>query len=107
MTISCKVLVVCENNWDESPLLTPPVLVFEILSPTSTHKDRVIKYQLYENAGVKYYCIVDPENRSVEVYEPGDNKYMKPGDFQEGKVRFDLGECTIEFDFGKIFPPPG
>jgi Uma2 family endonuclease len=57
------VLVVCEENIesiDGEKLLIPPVLVFEILTPSTARKDRVLKYQLYEKAGVKYYFIVAP-----------------------------------------------
>jgi Uma2 family endonuclease len=46
------------ENIGEDKLEKVPALVFEVLSPATSHKDRVIKYQLYEEAGVKYYCIV-------------------------------------------------
>jgi Uma2 family endonuclease len=84
-------------------LMIPPVLLFEILSPSTARKDRVLKYQLYENAGAKYYCIVDPENRSAEVFVLGNRKYNALGDLQGGKVTFDLGPCIIVFDFEKLF----
>ncbi|MCK4762049.1 MAG: Uma2 family endonuclease [Candidatus Aminicenantes bacterium] len=101
------VLVVCGDNLDETKLSITPVLVFEILSPSTHRKDRVVKYRLYENAGVKYYCIVDPETRSADVFQlkSGDKekKYREEGDFREGKMVFDLGSCSTAFDFGKIF----
>jgi Uma2 family endonuclease len=79
--------------------------VFEVLSPSTSRKDRIIKYQLYEEAGVKYYCIVDPETKSAAVFslQNQKEKYREQGDFKEGKMRFDLGPCAIEFDFGKVF----
>ncbi len=45
-----------------------PVFVAEILSPSTHKKDRTIKKSLYERIGVKEYWIVDPRNKSVEVY---------------------------------------
>jgi hypothetical protein len=33
----------------------------------------------------------------------GDKKYEDLGEFQEGKIVFDLGPCIITFDFGEIF----
>ncbi len=106
--IQPDVLVVCDENWEETPLTSPPVLVFEILSPSIARKDRVLKYQLYELAGVTYYCIVDPENRSADVFKLGNekNKYRELGGFKDGKITFDLGPCSIAFDFGKIFNIP-
>lgn len=100
------VLVVCGEieKIKGNKLLVPPVLVFEILSPSTVKKDRGLKYRLYRAAGVKYYCMVDPETRSADVFElRGADKYIEKEDFQEGKVTFDLGACKIAFDFGEIF----
>lgn len=101
------VLVVCGDNPEETRLSSTPVLVFEILSPSTDRKDRIVKYRLYENAGVKYYCIIDPEIKSVEVFEirRGDEKkkYEEKGEFREGEITFDLGNYIITFDFSNIF----
>ncbi len=97
------VLVVCGENIDGMKLEKTPVLVFEVLSPSTSRKDRGIKYQLYENAGVKYYCIMDPETDSAEVYVLQKEKYQEANEFDEGRIFFDLGPCQIQFDFKKIF----
>jgi Uma2 family endonuclease len=82
-----------------------PVIVFEILSPSTSKKDRGLKYHLYEAAGVKYYCIVDPETKSAVVFslQNQEEKYRAEEEFKNGKMFFDLGPCGIEFDFGKVF----
>ena len=49
----------------------PPVLIIEILSPSSINKDRVIKFDLYREQGVKYYIMIDftkKNNRSFRTY---------------------------------------
>jgi Uma2 family endonuclease len=99
------VLVVCSDSdfLEDVKLTIPPVLVFEILSPSTARKDRIIKYQLYQDAGVKYYCIVDPETKSADVFLLRDSEYQGMGAFHEGKITFDLEECSIDFDFGSIF----
>ena len=84
-------------------LQIPPVLVFEVLSPSTTRKDRIIKYQLYEQAGVKYYCIWDMKTGSADVFVLQKEKYSKSEFFENGKMFFDLGPCQIQFDFSKIF----
>jgi Uma2 family endonuclease len=99
------VLVVCGNvkRLKGKKLKIPPAIVFEILSPSTTRKDRIIKYRLYQEAGVKYYCIVDPETRSAEVYELQDAAYKKKDNFKDGKIHFDVDPCGIDFDFSEIF----
>jgi len=107
--IQPDVLAVCGNpdKTGETRLEVTPVIVFEVLSPSSSKKDRILKYRLYEQAGVKYYCIVDPETKSASVFslqtEKNPGKYGEESDFNQGKMGFDLGPCRIEFDFGRIF----
>jgi len=45
-----------------------PDLVVEILSPSTARKDRDFKMKLYERGGVREYWLVDPANKSIEVY---------------------------------------
>lgn len=97
------VLVVCGEDIGEVRLEVTPVLVFEVLSPSTSRKDRVLKYRLYEEAGVKYYCIVDPATNSAEVFLLKKDKYGPADEFQDARMRFDLGPCEIEFDFGAVF----
>jgi len=46
-----------------------PDLVIEILSPSTAYYDLKRKRRVYETAGVREYWIVDPFERSIEVYE--------------------------------------
>jgi Uma2 family endonuclease len=100
------VLVVCNENFniDGVKLEMTPVLVFEILSPATSRKDRILKYQLYENAGVKYYCIVDPDTGSADIFVLQKDKYRLAEEFKNGRMLFDLGPCQIQFDFRGICP---
>lgn len=45
-----------------------PDLVIEILSESTEKEDRAIKLREYEKAGVPEYWIVDPFNKSIEVF---------------------------------------
>lgn len=49
-------------------LFPAPDLVVEILSPSTAHRDKGIKYKDYQNHGVKEYWIVDTDNEWVEQY---------------------------------------
>ena len=45
-----------------------PDIVVEILSPSTSSRDRGIKLRLYERQGVAQYWIVDPKERAVDVW---------------------------------------
>jgi Uma2 family endonuclease len=47
----------------------PPDLVVEILSPSSSRKDRTTKAGLYARYGIPHYWILDPDERTIEIYE--------------------------------------
>lgn len=97
------VMVVCGDDIGVEKLTVVPVIVFEVLSPSTSRKDRGIKYQLYESAGVKYYCIVDPDTKSVDIFVLKKDRYSQAEDFKAGRIPFDLGPCQIKFDFRRIF----
>jgi Uma2 family endonuclease len=46
----------------------PPDLVVEVLSPTTLHRDRVIKRQLYSRYGVPHLWMLDPEQRRFQAF---------------------------------------
>ena len=53
----------------------PPVLILEIFSPATRLKDRNLKFKLYEESGVKYYLMADPEKNAVEVFALKNNRF--------------------------------
>jgi Uma2 family endonuclease len=53
----------------------PPVLVAEILSPSTALRDRNTKFELYQNEGIKYYLIADADANKMEIYELIDKSY--------------------------------
>lgn len=63
------IMVVCdEAKLDDRGLKGAPEMVIEILSPSTQRYDRLTKFELYQRAGVREYWIVDPANRSVQVF---------------------------------------
>jgi len=68
----------------------PPRLVVEVASPRprDVHRDRVDKLTDYARAGIRLYAIVDPQPRSLEVYELGrDGRYAVACATGRGRVR--------------------
>ena len=56
------------KDWDNAPV---PLLVVEVLSGATRRRDRMQKRDLYLDAGVGEYWIVDPEQRCVHVIARG------------------------------------
>ena len=57
-----------DAGWEAWPL---PLLVVEIISPSTRRRDQEQKKAFYRGAGVAEHWIVDPERRSVIVVRPG------------------------------------
>ena len=92
------VMVVCGKAVDEY-LEFPPVLIVEVISPQSVKKDRGIKFQLYQEQGVKFYILADYIKQTIEVFELIDNVYRSVD-----KNTFEVAEgCAIGFDKQKIW----
>lgn len=53
-----------------------PDLVVEVLSPSTAKRDRGYKKNAYESAGVPEYWLVNPADRSVEVYRLAEGRYV-------------------------------
>ena len=54
---------------DDNPLRIVPAWCAEVLSPSTASDDRTLKLPLYASSGVVHTWLVDPELRTVEVYE--------------------------------------
>jgi Uma2 family endonuclease len=53
-----------------------PDLVVEILSPSTAYYDLKHKKQQYQSSGVKEYWIIDPIEKSIEVYFNSDGEFQ-------------------------------
>lgn len=63
------VMVICDRSKvRDDGIHGAPDLVVEVLSPSSIKRDRVYKKGVYEKCGVQEYWIVNPIDKSVEVY---------------------------------------
>lgn len=96
-------LVICHEPQDEAYISKAPKIIFEILSKSTAHKDRNLKYDLYEKEGVKYYIIVDPNDSIAKVYTLHEGRYIKVCDASDESITFELNACSFTFYFGKIW----
>ncbi len=59
------------SEWSEVGI---PILVAEVLSPSTARYDRTLKRKLYQRTGVPEYWIVDLDARLVERWRPDDER---------------------------------
>lgn len=71
-------LVVRRDDPGNGAVTTPLALAVEVVSPSSSSVDRVLKRHLYEQAGVAAYWVVDPSAASVTVWLLEDGRYGEP-----------------------------
>ena len=57
-----------DADWDRQPI---PILVVEVLSPSTRRRDQSQKRALYTEAGVGEYWIIDPDRRTITVARRG------------------------------------
>lgn len=68
--------VICDvSKIDERGCFGAPDFIIEILSPATSKKDVRDKFDLYEEAGVLEYWIVEPLDKLVDVFVLKNNKY--------------------------------
>jgi Uma2 family endonuclease len=62
-------MLFCENN-------EIPCAIFEVLSPSTAHKDKTVKKTLYEQSGVKEYFLVNIEFHIIEKFVLTNGTYV-------------------------------
>lgn len=63
------IVVVCDKDKvDGHGVHGAPDLVIEILSPSTSRQDKFVKFNLYPQAGVREYWIVDPVSKTVQTF---------------------------------------
>lgn len=61
--------IICDRDkLDDRGCKGAPDLTLEILSPSSTRHDLLVKLNLYQRAGVREYWVVSPEDKSVHIF---------------------------------------
>jgi Uma2 family endonuclease len=96
--------VVCDLPDDAQYINRTPVIVFEVLSPSTKHRDRGVKFNLYQQQAVKYYVMVDPVSGLAEIYHLVEGEYqMLTETLHKDTIAFDLDNgCQLDFDFSQI-----
>nr|WP_018132011.1 Uma2 family endonuclease [Effusibacillus pohliae] len=96
--------IICDpNKIDEKGCLGAPDLIVEVLSPSTAKKDRSEKLRLYRLAGVREYWIVDPLNKTVEVYDWTQHRFAEAQVYgAEDRIQVAIFDDLV-IDLGDVF----
>ena len=99
------ITVICDpSKIDERGCKGVPDMIIEILSPSTTQRDQVVKLNRYLKAGVREYWIVSPEARSVHIHLLTNEQYVIQAYDETANVPVNiLEDCQI--NLAKVFPP--
>jgi Uma2 family endonuclease len=88
-------------------------VVVEVLSPSGSLRDAVVKRAAYERAGVLEYWLVDPDSERVVILALEEGRYGEPRSFARGDTLVSERLPGIRLDVEKLFasslegqPPP-
>lgn len=80
-----------------------PDLVIEILSEATAYRDLVKKKRLYAKHGVKEYWIVDPGEKTVEIYSLKEGVFVITQSYTEKDVLKSPMLLGLEINLTKVF----
>ncbi|MBQ3280799.1 MAG: Uma2 family endonuclease [Eubacterium sp.] len=78
-----------------------PDLIVEVLSPTTKEYDRIEKLRKYETAGIREYWLVDPDSKTVVVYDFTAEVYPTIYGFRD-KIPVGIYNGDLVIDFAEI-----
>lgn len=80
------VFVTCDLEFSAGrAVFTTPILIVEVLSPSTQGCDRGRKFAIYRRIeSLREYALVDPDTRRVEAYRLGDDGLWSLFDMSDG-----------------------
>ena len=89
-------MVICDKTGlRENSYTGVPILIIEIISPTNESHDRIRKYNVYMNFGVKEYWMINPKLKTIEVYVLEENEYNQSAIYKGS-------HCAVSESFDKL-----
>ena len=101
--------VLCSSSPRGSTVTNQPVVVFEILSPSTSRTDRIVKAREYGNtASIVRYVILEPTAMAATVFTHSNGVWA--GVIAEGAIDLDMPEIGISLPLAELyldveFPP--
>ncbi|WP_367617817.1 Uma2 family endonuclease [Shouchella xiaoxiensis] len=103
--VNPDMIIVCDpDKRKANKIVGSPDTAIEILSQSTMKLDKMIKFNKYQEAGIKEYWIVDPVYESIDVFILKDGVYQKEGTYAKNDVLavqyFEGFEINMEDIFG-------
>lgn len=98
--------VICDlSKLDDKGCLGSPDLIVEIVSPGNSKKEMGIKFDLYQEFGVREYWIVNPQEETILIYVLKDGEFvgMRPLAKGETKTAQSVIFPELIFDVEAVF----
>ena len=81
-----------------------PELIVEILSPATALKDRLTKFEIYQQQQILYYIMVEIDTRQIEVWQLSDDGKYRQVLIDEKKPQlFAFDNCSFSIVFESIW----
>lgn len=98
------ICVICnETKLDDRGCCGAPDLVVEILSPGNSQKEVRLKFEIYEEAGVKEYWLIYPVEQTLIAYSLYENAFGGGKMYAPGDIFYSTSVQGLSIDINEIF----
>ncbi|MDX1960990.1 MAG: Uma2 family endonuclease [Leptospiraceae bacterium] len=91
------------SKMQETKIEGSPDLVVEVLSPSTAYYDMKHKKSVYEKFGVKEYWIVDPMQKTLEIYFHQDSKFQLQTELTQTQIAKSILLPELEINLNEVF----
>ena len=91
------------SKMKENKIEGAPDLVVEVLSPSTAYYDLKHKKSIYEKNGVREYWIVDPIEKTVEIFIFQNSKFISTGELSKNEIAKSKLIVGLEVSLETIF----
>jgi Uma2 family endonuclease len=97
------VFIACDNNFNKQTYESTPLIIVEILSPSTAENDLGDKKDDYEYIGVKEYLVVSQTKDTIRQYKLIDGKYQLENEYHVGDQYKSVVFKDLYFDVSEVF----
>lgn len=87
----------------EAAMEGAPTLVVEVLSPATAAKDRTDKKRNYARIGVQIYILIDPDQKTLEVFRVNGTRYGTPEILRDNDIWKPAELVGLELQLEKLW----
>ena len=81
----------------------PPAFIAEVFSPSTKERDETAKRKLYQDEGVMYYWMLDPDQSLLTALELSDHGIYEQQEIDEVSVLDVCADCELRFQVNRLF----